>query len=79
MAEGREHEVESSNPEWRSQFANDPRRDSELYLELVQDRRPVAGIERVGGELFLVVFGCEGVRLPYQWLVDLAPRAQTLL
>lgn len=64
---------------WQSQFANDPTRDYELYLELVEEKRPQAKIERgEAGELYLVLFGCPGVRIPFRWLLSQASRAETL-
>jgi hypothetical protein len=65
--------------EWWSQFANDPSRDFELYLELLEGREARARIERGSdGKLYLVVDAANNVRVPLHWLVSLAERAETL-
>jgi hypothetical protein len=64
---------------WQSQFANDPRKDYELYLELLDDTQPQAKIERAAdGELYLSVFGSPDVLIPFRWLLSLADRAEEL-
>ena len=65
--------------QWKSQFANDPRRDFELYLELLEGTQPQGGIERgPDGELYLSLFACPEVKVPFMWLVGLADRADSL-
>ena len=65
--------------QWKSEFVNDPRRDFELYLELVEGDEPQGSIERhEDGELYLILFGCPNVRVPFRWLLSLAERADTL-
>ena len=64
---------------WRTQFANDPRRDFALYLELVEGDEPRGQVVRGDdGDLYLSVFACPNVRIPFRWLVELAERAETL-
>lgn len=65
--------------EWKSQFANDPTSDYDLYLELIDEIQPQAKIERgADGELYLSLFACPQVRIPYSWLLTQAERAETL-
>jgi hypothetical protein len=68
-----------TSPEWKSQFANDPRRDFELYLELIDGKEPQGRIERdADGELYLSLYDCPGVRIPFRWLMSLQERAESL-
>ena len=65
--------------QWNSQFANDPSRDFDLYLELVEGGQPQGKVERgPDGELYLSLFACPQVKVPFRWLVRLAERAETL-
>lgn len=64
---------------WNTQFANDPRRAFDLYLELLEEDEAKGQIERgVDGELYLSLFACPNVKIPFQWLVSLAQQAETL-
>jgi hypothetical protein len=65
--------------QWNSQFANDPSHDFDLYLELVEGTQPQGKVEREpDGELYLSLFACPQVKVPFRWLVGLAERAETL-
>ncbi len=65
--------------QWDSQFANNPDRDYDLYLELLESDEAIGEIARGGdGELYLSLFACPKVRIPYRWLVSLSARAETL-
>ena len=64
---------------WRSQFANDPRRGHELYLELLLDETYVGRIERSGEGDLVVIFDCPAkTRCPVPWLTEQIQRAETL-
>ena len=64
---------------WWSQFANDPARDFELYLELREGRDARCGIERRrDGELYLVIFSPQRIEIPMRWLAEQAERAASL-
>jgi hypothetical protein len=68
-----------STATWRSQFANNPNRDFDLYLELLEGEEPQGEILRGDdGELYLALFACPRVRVPFKWLLGLAERADTL-
>lgn len=62
-----------------SQFANDPARDFDLYLELLEGDEPQGKIERgEDGELYSSLFACPQVRIPFRWFLRLAEGATTL-
>lgn len=64
---------------WNTQFANDPRRGFELYLELLEGEEPRAQIVRaIDGELYLNLFAYPEVRVPFHWLAQLQSLAETL-
>jgi hypothetical protein len=64
---------------WTSQFANDPRRDFQLYLELLEDDEAQGEIRRgEDGELYLILFDCPEVRVPFKWLTSMLELAETL-
>jgi len=64
---------------WKSQFANDPRKGFSLYLELLHGEEPVGEIRRGGdGQLYLTLFSCPDVAIPFDWLVALTERAKSL-
>ncbi len=64
---------------WTSVFTNDPYRDFELYLELVEGENARGQIVRdENGDLYFIVFTCPNIRVPYKWLVSLLDRADTL-
>jgi len=48
-----------SAAEWKSQFTNDPQKDFDLYLELLEGAYPQGKIERgADGELYFSLFVC---------------------
>ena len=68
-----------STAQWKSQFANDPKQDFNLYLELLEGAQPQGKIERgPDGELYFSLFACPQVKVPFRWLLDLAQRAESL-
>ena len=64
---------------WTTLFANDPRRDFHLYLELIEGEQAQAEIRReADGKLYLIVFSSPNVRIPFSWLLSLSEQAETL-
>lgn len=64
---------------WTTQFANDPRRDYNLYLELVKEGEPQGQIAReADGELYLSLFASPDVKIPFAWLVSVSAQAGSL-
>ena len=64
---------------WWTQFANDPRDDFNLNLELLEGQEARGMIRRdVDGELYLSIFAAPDVRVPFRWLINLAERAESL-
>jgi len=58
---------------------DDPNRDFDLYLELLEGEEPQGQIARGDdGELYFSLFACPNVRVPLEWLLGLAERAETL-
>lgn len=64
---------------WWSQFANDPNRDFEVYLELLEGDDARGQIVRGSdGELYLTLLGCPEVRVPLRWLTSAVEKAASL-
>jgi len=61
---------------WSAEITNDPTRDYELYLELLESDEFRAKIYRKDGDLVLVVYGREDVEIPLAWLKELIERAE---
>ena len=61
---------------WSAEITNDPTRDYELYIELLESDEFRAKIFRKDGNLVLVVYGREDVEIPLAWLKGLIERAE---
>ena len=62
--------------EWTAEITNDPDKDYELYVELLEDDHSMARIQRdADGKLELRVYSGP-VSIPGEWLIDLLQRAQ---
>jgi hypothetical protein len=62
---------------WSSEITNDPDNDYALYVELLENGeyrgRIVKGED---GDLLLIMYGCEGVKVPLGWLCLLHPQLE---
>jgi hypothetical protein len=62
---------------WSAEITNDPTREHDLYVELLEDDEYRGRIFRKkDGELVLVVYEREGVEIPLMWLRGLIERAE---
>jgi hypothetical protein len=60
---------------WTAEITNDPRKDSELYVELLEDDGSQARLQWIDrGELELVFYGGEETAVPAEWLVGIVQR-----
>ena len=60
---------------WTAEITNDPTRDFELYVELLNDGDYKARLQRnPSGELEIVFYGGEKCPIPWGWLSGIASR-----
>ena len=64
--------------EWTAEITNDPNRDHDLYIELLEGDEYRGKIFRnTAGELVLEFYGCQpAVEIPLDWLRKVAERAR---
>jgi hypothetical protein len=61
---------------WTADITNDPYRNSELYIELIEGENYRARIQRTPeGQLDLRVYGTEPFSVPADWLAEILRRA----
>jgi hypothetical protein len=60
---------------WTAEITNDPFREFELYVELLNDGRYKARVQRdLAGELEIVFYGGERCLIPWEWLEGIVTR-----
>jgi hypothetical protein len=60
---------------WTAEITNDPTRDFTLYVELMDDDRYRARLQRSSsGELQIVFYGGEQCSIPWEWLSGIVAR-----
>ena len=60
---------------WTAEITNDPSRDFELYVELLNDGRHKARLQRSPtGELEIMFYGGDQCLIPWSWLCGIARR-----
>jgi hypothetical protein len=60
---------------WTAEITNDPTRDFELYVELLNDGDYKARLQRnPAGELEIVFYGGDKCLIPWGWLSGIASR-----
>jgi hypothetical protein len=63
---------------WTAEITNDPSRNFELYIELIEGETYRARIQRnPEGQLELHVYGTEPFSIPAEWLAEMLSRAST--
>ena len=61
---------------WTADISNDPIRNMELYIELIEGGKYRGRVQRnVAGELELTIYGTEPFSVPAAWLMDILSRA----
>lgn len=60
---------------WTAEITNDPGRDFELYVELLNEGRYKARLQRnSSGEVEIAFYGGEQCAIPWSWLSEIAAR-----
>jgi hypothetical protein len=60
---------------WTAEITNDPRKDYELYVELLEDDVSQARLQwNDRGELELVFYGGKETAMPAEWLIGIVQR-----
>ena len=61
---------------WTAEITNNPDRDYDLYIELLEGDEYKARIQRSNdGDLELIFYGGERLSIPVVWLLDVFKRA----
>ena len=61
---------------WTAEITNDPTRDFELYIELLENDHFRGRVVRRDGQLVLALYDGEAVEMPAKWLVRLLESAE---